>query len=99
MNMGRKIVILLFTMFVVRLAMADGNRNFTLVIDAGHGGHDAGALGAMSKEKNINLNVALAFGRYVETNCPDVKVVYTRRHLIVSIKCAGFLRAFLWSIK
>ena len=79
MNMGRKIVILLFTMFVVRLAMADGNRNFTLVIDAGHGGHDAGALGAMSKEKNINLNVALAFGRYVEANCPDVKVVYTRK--------------------
>ena len=77
--MGRKIVILLFSMFVVRLAMADGNRNFTLVIDAGHGGHDAGALGAMSKEKNINLNVALAFGRYVETNCPDVKVVYTRK--------------------
>ena len=79
MNMGRKIVILLFSMFVVRLAMADGNRNFTLVIDAGHGGHDAGALGAMSKEKNINLNVALAFGRYVEANCPDVKVIYTRK--------------------
>ena len=77
--MGRKIVILLFSMFVVRLAMADGNRNFTLVIDAGHGGHDAGALGSMSKEKNINLNVALAFGRYVEANCPDVKVIYTRK--------------------
>ena len=77
--MGRKIVILLFSMFVVGLAMADGNRNFTLVIDAGHGGHDAGALGSMSKEKNINLNVALAFGRYVEANCPDVKVVYTRK--------------------
>lgn len=54
------------------------NRRFTLVIDAGHGGHDAGALGIISKEKNINLNVALAFGRYVERNCPDVKVIYTR---------------------
>lgn len=52
---------------------------FTLVIDAGHGGHDAGALGAFSKEKNINLNVALAFGRYVEKNCPDVRVIYTRK--------------------
>lgn len=50
-----------------------------LVIDAGHGGHDAGALGAYSKEKNINLSVALAFGRYVERNCQDVKVVYTRK--------------------
>lgn len=54
-------------------------RQFTLVIDAGHGGHDAGAVGSFSKEKNINLNVALAFGRLVESNCPDVKVIYTRR--------------------
>ncbi len=55
------------------------DKKFTLVIDAGHGGHDAGAVGAISKEKNINLKVALAFGRYVEQNCPDVKVVYTRK--------------------
>lgn len=54
-------------------------KSFTLVIDAGHGGHDAGAIGAFSKEKNINLNVALAFGKYVERNCPDVKVIYTRK--------------------
>lgn len=52
---------------------------FTLVIDAGHGGHDSGAVGARSKEKNINLKVALAFGRLVEKNCPDVKIVYTRK--------------------
>ena len=56
-----------------------GAKSFTLVIDAGHGGHDAGAIGAFSKEKNINLNVALAFGKYVERNCPDVKVIYTRK--------------------
>ena len=59
-------------------ATAAGKR-FTLVIDAGHGGHDVGAKGDFSYEKNINLNVALAFGRYVERNCPDVKVVYTRK--------------------
>ncbi len=52
---------------------------FTLVIDAGHGGHDSGAKGAHSYEKTINLNVALAFGAYVERNCPGVKVVYTRK--------------------
>ncbi len=52
---------------------------FTLVIDAGHGGHDAGAIGTYSKEKNINLNVALAFGKLVEQNCSDVKVIYTRK--------------------
>lgn len=54
-------------------------KKFTLVIDAGHGGHDAGAKGAFSLEKTINLNTALAFGRYVERNCPDVNVVYTRK--------------------
>ena len=55
------------------------DHKFTLVIDAGHGGHDSGAKGAFSSEKDINLNVALAFGRYVERNCPDVRVIYTRR--------------------
>ena len=54
-------------------------KQFTLVIDAGHGGHDAGALGTFSKEKDINLRTALAFGGYVERNCPDVKVIYTRK--------------------
>ena len=55
------------------------NKQFTLVIDAGHGGHDAGAVGAISKEKNLTLKFALAFGKLVEERCPDVKVVYTRR--------------------
>lgn len=55
------------------------NRPFTLVIDAGHGGKDPGALGRTAKEKNINLSVALAFGKLVEKNCPDVKVIYTRK--------------------
>ena len=55
------------------------DKRFTLVIDAGHGGKDAGALGKYSKEKTINLNVALAFGRYVEKNCSDVRVIYTRK--------------------
>lgn len=59
--------------------MAAANRKFTLCIDAGHGGKDTGAPGSISVEKTINLNVALAFGRYVERNCPDVSVVYTRR--------------------
>jgi N-acetylmuramoyl-L-alanine amidase len=60
-------------------AMTAANKKFTLVIDAGHGGHDAGAIGAITKEKTINLNVAKVFGRLVERNCPDVKVIYTRK--------------------
>lgn len=55
------------------------NKPFTLVIDAGHGGNDPGAKGAVAWEKNLTLKFALAFGRMVETNCPDVKVIYTRK--------------------
>ncbi|WP_302784462.1 N-acetylmuramoyl-L-alanine amidase [Bacteroides fluxus] len=53
-------------------------KDFIVVIDAGHGGHDPGAIGKISKEKNINLNVALKLGKLIKNNCPDVKVVYTR---------------------
>ena len=52
---------------------------YTLVIDAGHGGKDPGAMANGAKEKNINLAGALAFGKLVEQNCKDVKVVYTRK--------------------
>lgn len=75
--------VLLALLFIISLSLATtaaaANRNFTLCIDPGHGGKDAGAPGTISKEKNINLSVALAFGRYVENNCPDVNVVYTRK--------------------
>lgn len=76
--MLKKITLLLVAFLFLAAGMYAANQRFTLVIDAGHGGHDAGALGAKSKEKNINLNVALAFGRYVERDMPDVRVIYTR---------------------
>lgn len=79
MYIGRKILIFVALLMAANIVFAARKDGFTLVIDAGHGGHDAGALGAKSKEKNINLSVALAFGRYVERNCPDVNVVYTRK--------------------
>ena len=53
-------------------------KDFVVVIDPGHGGHDPGAIGRISKEKNINLKVALKLGRQIQNNCPDVKVIYTR---------------------
>ena len=53
-------------------------KDFVVVIDPGHGGHDPGAVGKISKEKNINLNVALKLGKQIKKNCPDVKVIYTR---------------------
>lgn len=55
------------------------NRRFTVVIDAGHGGNDPGAIGKNGKEKNINLNVALKLGRLIESGSPSTRVVYTRQ--------------------
>ena len=57
----------------------DGKNSFTLVIDAGHGGKDPGAVGRKAKEKTINLNVALALGRMINKTFPEVNVVYTRK--------------------
>lgn len=58
---------------------ASSDKPFILVIDAGHGGKDPGALGRSAKEKDINLSVAKAFGKLVEDNHSDVKVIYTRK--------------------
>ena len=77
--MLKKIVLLLVVFFMLVAYSFAANDRFTLVIDPGHGGHDAGAMGARSKEKDINLRVALAFGKYVERNMPDVRVIYTRK--------------------
>jgi N-acetylmuramoyl-L-alanine amidase len=51
----------------------------TVVIDAGHGGNDSGAVGSIGKEKDIALAIALKLGRYIEENIPGVKVIYTRK--------------------
>ena len=77
--MSKKIVLFLITIFCFAVAVNAANKPFTLVIDAGHGGGDAGAKGAISLEKNLTLKFALAFGQMVERNCPDVKVIYTRK--------------------
>ena len=76
--MYKKITLLLALMCMLVVTAFAANKRFTLVIDPGHGGHDAGARGAMSKEKDVNLTVALRFGKYVEQNMPEVRVIYTR---------------------
>jgi N-acetylmuramoyl-L-alanine amidase len=51
-----------------------------IVIDAGHGGKDPGAIGVSGiKEKNITLGLALKLGKLIERDMPGVKVVYTRK--------------------
>jgi N-acetylmuramoyl-L-alanine amidase len=49
-----------------------------VVIDAGHGGEDPGAVGKLAHESDIVLSIALKVGKYIEDNFPDVKVIYTR---------------------
>ncbi|MCX7986581.1 MAG: N-acetylmuramoyl-L-alanine amidase [Bacteroidales bacterium] len=50
-----------------------------VVLDAGHGGEDPGALGKISKEKDITLAITLKLGKCIEENFPGVKVIYTRK--------------------
>ena len=86
-HIQRSIRVILVSTFLcvgaVLAATADGLRNVaegiqTVVIDAGHGGRDSGAVGKNAKEKDIALAVALKLGHYIEENMPEVKVVYTR---------------------
>lgn len=51
----------------------------TIVLDAGHGGKDPGTLGKNSYEKDVALPITLELGRLIESNLPDVKVIYTRK--------------------
>jgi len=76
--MNKQITALCMLLLILSFAASAASKKFVLVIDPGHGGKDAGALGAFSKEKDINLSVAMAFGRQVQRNCHDVKVIYTR---------------------
>jgi N-acetylmuramoyl-L-alanine amidase len=73
---------------IIFISMASGfpenppaidNKVRTVVIDAGHGGKDPGAVGSIIKEKDVVLNIALKLGKYIEDNFDDVKVVYTRK--------------------
>ena len=74
-----KKLLITLTLSILTIASHVNARRFTLVIDPGHGGHDAGAIGAFSKEKDINLKTALALGKYLERYCPEVNVIYTRK--------------------
>ena len=73
-------VVMLFSLQMrIYAEESPAKKNFTVVLDAGHGGRDPGAVGLISREKNINLSVALALGKLIENNCPDTRVIYTRK--------------------
>jgi N-acetylmuramoyl-L-alanine amidase len=60
-------------------AQSSAGKKFTVTLDAGHGGHDTGAPGKKSVEKNIALEIALKVGHYIESLMDDVDVYYTRK--------------------
>ncbi len=84
MALHRKQLFFLFWILIPVFLMIAGpisaqNRKFTVVIDPGHGGKDPGAVGSNSKEKDIVLSVGLKLGKFIESNHPDVNVIYTRK--------------------
>lgn len=66
------------TLLAALVAVSAWGKEFTVVIDAGHGGKDPGAIGRHIQEKDINLNVAMLVGKAIKKEYPSVKVVYTR---------------------
>ena len=74
-----KLKINILTIFSLLFTLTISAKQFTVVLDPGHGGKDPGAVGKKGQEKNINLNVALAVGKMITDKHPDVKVVYTRQ--------------------
>jgi N-acetylmuramoyl-L-alanine amidase len=82
-NIYKVILFLLFATIPIISFSADpikNEKNWVIVIDAGHGGKDPGALGAMSREKDINLAIALKTGEYIERNIKNATVIYTRKN-------------------
>ncbi len=77
-RLSRLLPFLLAFMLPATLTAQRRNSVQTVVIDAGHGGHDPGASGLQAKEKNINLAIALKLGNLIRHNMKDVHVIYTR---------------------
>ncbi len=77
-----KFLLILFISMIFGININGQKKNSTkfntVVIDAGHGGKDPGALGGNIHEKDVVLAIALKVGKYVNEYLPDVKVIYTR---------------------
>ena len=80
------VCIVIFILFFSYSSLSQAQNNFnlnTIVIDAGHGGKDPGAVykekkKVLGKEKDITLSIALKLGNYIKTHFKDIKVIYTR---------------------
>jgi len=77
-----QLMILLAPMLLNSKILLGGNKSngiSTIIIDAGHGGKDPGAVVGRAREKDIVLDIALRLGKLVKQGLPDVKVIYTRQ--------------------
>jgi len=80
MHIIKTYILIIISFTIPTLAISQtGHKLETVVIDAGHGGKDPGAIGKKSKEKDITLILALKTGEYIEKNIEGVKVIYTRK--------------------
>ena len=86
-NTGKRLAIAILACAAIFIGatttpLRDPSKTFTVVLDAGHGGKDPGNLGTgrhKRTEKDISLDVVMELGKMIETNYPDVEVVYTRK--------------------
>ena len=82
--MKRILFLILVSVSILSFSYYGGSDDSALkivVLDAGHGGKDPGAMGTgryKKTEKDIALDVTLKLGQYIENEFKDVKVVYTR---------------------
>ena len=76
-------IIFLLSIHTIGITLANTSESYkikTIVLDAGHGGHDTGCNGpSHSYEKEVTLAVTLALGKYIEEKYPDIRVMYTRK--------------------
>ena len=77
-NVLRLFLLVGLLFFFNEAALAQAGKIKTVVIDAGHGGHDPGCHGASNNEKEVCLSMALKLGALIKERYPDVKVIYTR---------------------
>lgn len=61
------------------LSYAGGKKVHKIVLDAGHGGGEPGALGRISKEKDLALAITLKLGKKLEKQLKDKQIIYTRK--------------------
>lgn len=74
-------IILIISLYILTFLSnkAYSQREFTVVIDPGHGGKDSGCCHNGGQEKKITLAVGLKLGEYIKHTHPNVRVLFTRQ--------------------